>query len=76
MAGGTSAGASRETAAQPTLCWTVDETQGWKVNLDYNEFFLGFPKFLHRLKCRDTRLQQTQNLVAFSAPYFFTGGHI
>ena len=31
--------ASRETAAPPKLCWTVDETQRWNINLDDNNFF-------------------------------------
>lgn len=54
-AGGTSAGASHGTAAPPTLCWTVGETQQYKINSDKNDFiqFLTFCAF----HCWDTELQ-------------------
>ena len=44
-AGGTSVDASRETAAPPKLCWTVDETQRCNINIEDNFFFFKFPTF-------------------------------
>lgn len=47
-AGGTSVDASRETAAPPKLCWTVDETQRCNINLDDNDFVFYLRHFLGR----------------------------